>query len=77
MTSPARASADLIALRASGRSSTPSVAAVGVNEWPLPVIRMVSPSAAARLTSSATCSADAGEDTRRGRAVTLPAQLRH
>ncbi len=76
MTSPARSSADRIEVSPSGRSSTPSVTAAGVKECPAPVIRTVSPSAAARLTSSATSPADRGTATRRGRAVTLPAQLR-
>ena len=59
----------------SGRSSTPSVTAAGVKECPLPVIRIVRPSSAARAISAATSAAEPGEATRRGLAVTLPAQL--
>jgi len=47
-----------------------------VKEWPLPVMRIVWPSSAARVTSAATSAADPGEATRRGLAVTLPAQFR-
>ena len=62
--------------QAAGRSSTPSVTATGVNECPVPVIRTVSPSAAALRTSSATSSAERGVAIRRGRADSLPAQFR-
>jgi hypothetical protein len=48
-----------------------------VNEWPLPTIRTVRPSAAARWISAATAAAEAGVACRRGLADTFPAQLRH
>ncbi len=65
-----------MAVSLSGRSSTPSQAAAGVKECPLPVIRTVRPSAAARPISADTSAAEAGEATRLGLAVTFPAQLR-
>src|SRR5258708_9613646 len=77
VTVPAAWSMDLIAVSLSGRSRTPWLTAVGVNEWPLPVIRSVRPSAAARLTSAATSAVEAGLACRRGLADTFPAQLRH
>src|SRR5258708_25834175 len=58
-----------------GRSSTPSVAAAGVNECPVPVILTLSPSAAALATSLATSAVDVGAATREGAAVTLRAQF--
>ncbi len=61
----------------SGRISSPSVAAAAVKEWPVPAALTVSPSAAAPRTAAASSSADAGATVRAGRAVTLPAQLRH
>jgi len=60
-----------------GLSSTPSVQAAGVNEWPLPVILTASPWLAALVTSSATSAADLGVRTRAGLPVTVPAQFRH
>ncbi len=76
VTRPASVSTDLTATRPLGFSMTPSVAAAGVNECPLPVILTGSPSAAALVTSSATSAADRGVRTRAGRAVTVPAQFR-
>jgi len=67
---------DLTAVSPSGRSSTPSVQAVGVKECPLPVILTGNPSAAARQTSSATSAADRGARILAGLAVTFPAQFR-
>src|ERR1022692_4445608 len=75
VTRSAASSIGLIPVSPSGRSSTPSVGTVGVNEWPLPVIRIAMPSAAARRTSSATSAADCGLRTRTGATVTLPAQF--
>ena len=60
-----------------GRISTPSVAAVEVNEWPVPTGFTLRPSAAAVRITSASSSTEAGDTVRTGRAVTLPAQLRH
>ncbi len=77
VTVPAARSTDLIAVIWSGRSRTPSAIAVGVNEWPLPVIRIVWPSSAACATSAATSATEPGAAMRRGLTVTLPAQLRH
>ena len=76
VTSPAVASTDLIAVSPAGLSSTPSVLAAGVNECPVPVILTARPSAAARVTASATSAAVRGASTRAGVAVTFPAQLR-
>src|SRR5215475_11584485 len=77
VTVPAATSTVLIDVIRSGRSSTPSVTTAGVNECPVPVIRTVSPSAAALLISAAISSAEPGEEDRLGRAVTFPAQLCH
>lgn len=61
----------------SGRISTPSVAAAAVKEWPVPTGFTRSPSACARRTTSTSSSTDAGDSVLAGRAVTVPAQLRH
>src|SRR5260221_14400822 len=65
-----------MAVSPAGLSRTPSVLAAGVNEWPVPVILIARPSAAAFVTSAATSAADPGIRTRAGLAETLPAQLR-
>src|SRR5258707_5782979 len=65
-----------MAVSPAGLSRTPSVLAAGVTEWPVPVILIGRPSAAAFVTSAATSAADPGIRTRAGLAETLPAQLR-
>lgn len=77
VTVPASRSTARTPVSRSGRISSPSVAAAGVNEWPVPAALTVSPSAAAARTAAATSSVLAGVTLRAGRAVTLPAQLRH
>src|SRR5690242_13351778 len=66
-----------IAVRASGRTWTPLVAAVEVKECPAPTAFAVRPSAAALRTSAPSSPTEAGATVRAGAAVTLPAQLRH
>src|SRR5262245_2220472 len=76
VTSPAAGSMDRTAVMPPGRSRTPSVLAVGVNEWPLPIILIGIPSAAALVTSAATSAAEPGIRILAGLAATVRAQLR-
>ncbi|MGY3679172.1 hypothetical protein ACVWXU_002795 [Streptomyces sp. TE33382] len=66
-----------IPVSSSGRISTPSVAAAAVNECPVPTGFTRRPSSRALRRASASSSTEAGDTARTGRAVTLPAQLRH
>lgn len=61
----------------SGRISSPSVAAVAVNEWPVPTGFTFRPSSDALRSASASSSTEAGDTALAGRAVTFPAQLCH
>lgn len=77
VTVPASRSIACIPESAWGRTSTPSVAAAAVKEWPVPTAFTRSPSSAARRTTSWSSPTEVGVTTRAGAAVTLPAQLRH
>lgn len=76
VTVPAARSTVRTPVSRSGRISSPSVAAAGVKEWPVPAALTVSPSAAAARIAAASSSVLAGATLRVGRLVTLPAQLR-
>ena len=59
----------------SGRSRTPSAAAIAVNEWPVPTIFTVRPAARAATTASATSGTSRGVSTCCGLTVTSPLQF--
>ena len=61
--------------RSSRDTSTPSVAAAGVKEWPAPTHLTLVPRSAARVTTSLTSATVVGSDRPEGEARTLPAQF--
>src|SRR5690606_32750576 len=77
VTVPAARSISRIPVSRPGRTSSPSVAAMEVNECPVPTALTGMPSSAARRTAAASSSTEAGVTSRAGRTVTLPPQLRH